>query len=81
MTEELNPNPQAAHSHDAAPEQSAISPRKALAGAAVVLLILGVLAATGILRRMHADTALAERTDALAAPTVTRCPCQTGRAR
>ena len=46
MTEEPNPNPQAAHSYDAAPEQSPISPRKVLAVAAVVLLILCVLAVT-----------------------------------
>ncbi len=78
MAVELNPNPQAAHSRDAAPEQSAISPRKALVGVVVVLLILGILAATGILRRMHAGSVLAERTDALAAPFVTVAPAKTG---
>ncbi len=78
MTEEPNPNPQPAQSHDAAPEQSSISPRKALAGAAVVVLILCVLAAVGILRRVHADTDLAERTDQLAPPTVTLAPAKPG---
>jgi RND family efflux transporter MFP subunit len=78
MTEEPNPNPQPVQSHDAAPEQSSISPRKALAGAAVVVLILCVLAAVGILRRVHADTDLAERTDQLAPPTVTLAPAKPG---
>ncbi len=44
----------------------------------VVLLILGVFVATGILRRMHADTVLAQRTDELAAPTVTIAPAKAG---
>jgi RND family efflux transporter MFP subunit len=78
MTEEPNPNPQPVQSHDAAPEQSSISPRKALAGAAVVVLILCVLAAVGILRRVHADTDLAKRTDQLAPPTVTLAPAKPG---
>jgi RND family efflux transporter MFP subunit len=49
-----------------------------LAGVVVVLLILCVLAITGILHRVHADTALAERTDAFAAPTVTAAPAKQG---
>ncbi len=78
MTEEPDPKPQAPPSYDAAPEQSPISPRKVLAVAAVVLLILCVLAVTGILRRMHASSALAERTNALAAPFVTVAPAKPG---
>ncbi|MGP8225184.1 MAG: efflux RND transporter periplasmic adaptor subunit [Terracidiphilus sp.] len=78
MTEELNSNPHGTPSHDVAPDRSSISPRKALAGAAVVLLILCVLAVTGILRRVHADAALAERTNALAPPTVTLAPPKPG---
>jgi len=35
MAAELNPNPQAVHSNDAAPQQRAISPRKALVGVVV----------------------------------------------
>ncbi len=62
----------------AAPEETPISPRKALAGVAVVLLILAVLAAVGILRRIHAGTVLAERTNALAAPTVSVAPAKPG---
>ncbi len=49
-----------------------------MAGVAVVLLVLAVLAAVGILRRMHAETVLAGRTDALAAPTVAVAPAELG---
>ena len=45
---------------------------------ALVLLILVVLAAIGILRRLHADTVLAQRTDELAAPTVSVAPARPG---
>jgi hypothetical protein len=48
------------------------SRRARLTGAVVVLLILAVLAAIGVLRRMHAHTVLAQRTYDLAAPTVIR---------
>jgi RND family efflux transporter MFP subunit len=41
-----------------------------MAGVAVVLLILVVLAAVGILRRIHAGDVLAARTNSMAAPTV-----------
>jgi RND family efflux transporter MFP subunit len=78
MTEEPNPNPHAAPSYDAASEQSSISARKVVIVAAVVLLILGAFAATGILHRMHAGSALAERTNALAAPFVTVAPAKAG---
>ncbi len=79
MTQEPNSNlePGAAETVSA-PEQAPLAPRKVLAGAAAVLLILAVLAATGILRRMHADTVLAERTTALAAPTVAVAPPTAG---
>ena len=73
------PNPQhAAAAHDAAPEQAPLSPRRVLMGAAVVLLILGVLAAAGIFRRWQARTVLAQRTDELAAPTVAVAPAKAG---
>ena len=79
MTQEPNPHSQpAAVSHEAAPEQAPISPRKVLTVAAFIVLILGVLAAIGILRRMHDGTVLAERTDALAAPTVAVAPPRPG---
>jgi RND family efflux transporter MFP subunit len=70
MTNELNPNQQPGHQHESAPEQAAILPRKALVGVAVVVIVAGVLAGYGILSRIHADHALVERTNELAAPTV-----------
>jgi RND family efflux transporter MFP subunit len=70
MTHEMNPKPQAAHSHDPAPEQTPISPRKALAGLAVVLILAGILAGVGIWSRLHTDKVLAVATTELAAPTV-----------
>jgi RND family efflux transporter MFP subunit len=70
MTNASNPNQQPGYEHESAPEQAAISPRKALVGVAVVVVVAGVLAGYGILRRIHADSALVERTTDLAAPTV-----------
>jgi RND family efflux transporter MFP subunit len=79
MSHEPNPNSQpGVESYERAPEPNAVSPHKILTGAAVVLLILAVLAVTGILRRMHAHTVLAERTHDLAAPTVTVAPARPG---
>ncbi len=70
MTNEFNPNQQPGHQHESAPKQEAISPRKALVGMAVVVVVAGVLAGFGIWSRIHADNALVERTNELAAPTV-----------
>ncbi|MGA2168128.1 MAG: efflux RND transporter periplasmic adaptor subunit [Terracidiphilus sp.] len=74
MTNESKPNKQLAsqggHGDEAAPEQKPISPRKALVGVALLLIVALVLAALGILSRRSANTALAERTTELAAPTV-----------
>jgi RND family efflux transporter MFP subunit len=70
MSNESNPNQQPGYQHENAPEQAAISPSKALVGVAVVVIVAGVLAGYGILRRTHADAVLAERTTELAAPTV-----------
>ncbi len=71
-------NPPQRRSHESPPDPNAISPHKILTGASVVLLILAVLAVTGILRRMHAHTVLKERTYDLAAPTVTLAPARPG---
>ncbi|MGD0346230.1 MAG: efflux RND transporter periplasmic adaptor subunit [Terracidiphilus sp.] len=83
MNHQPDPHPQPGpqpevEAHEGAPEPNAISPHKVLTGAAVVLLILAVLAAAGILRRMHAHTVLAERTHDLAAPTVSVAPARPG---
>jgi RND family efflux transporter MFP subunit len=71
MTNKPNPNTQQAHQHESAPEQEPISPRKALLGVAIVVVIAAALAGFGILRRVHADRVLADTTQQLAAPTVT----------
>ncbi len=49
-----------------------------MAGVAVVLLILVVLAAVGILRRIHAGDVLAARTNSMAAPTVSVATAKAG---
>jgi len=71
MSEESNSNLQSAKSHESAPDQEPISTRKAAVAAILVLLIFAVFAVAGILRRIHAEATLAQRTDELAAPTVT----------
>jgi RND family efflux transporter MFP subunit len=79
MNHQPNPNPQpVVQGSEGAPETRPVSPYKILTGAVVVLLILAVLAATGILRRMHAHTVLKERTHELAAPTVSVAPARPG---
>jgi RND family efflux transporter MFP subunit len=70
MSNEPNPNPQPAHHHESAPEQKSISPRLALLGIAVLLIVAALLAGIGILSRRSAATVLAQRTNELAAPTV-----------
>jgi RND family efflux transporter MFP subunit len=68
------PNPQPTQSHETAPEQKPISPRLALAGVALVVLVAALLAAFGIMSRRSAATVLAERTRELAAPSVIAAP-------
>jgi RND family efflux transporter MFP subunit len=74
MSNESNPKQQPAHQsgqgHEAAPEQAAISPHKALVGVVVVLVVAAALAGFGIWHRVHADNNLVETTKDLAAPTV-----------
>jgi RND family efflux transporter MFP subunit len=82
MTNESKPNPhpatqpahQGAQDHETAPEQKPISPRLALAGVAVALIVAVLLGIFGILSRRSAATVLAERTQQLAAPTVIAAP-------
>jgi len=78
MNQESNPNPQHAAASRETPEESPMSPRKILFGLAVVLLIFVVIAVAGIVRRSHADSVLAQRTDELAPPTVTVAAAQSG---
>jgi len=61
-----------------APEQKPVSTGTALVLAAVVLMAALVLAVMGILARVHANSALTQRTDASAAPTVSVAPAQPG---
>ena len=79
MNQQVNPNPQAgAQSYTSPAGQKPVAPHKVLTGAIVVLLILMVLGAVGIFERVHARSALAERTHELAAPTVAVAPAQPG---
>lgn len=77
MSDQPNPAPQT-QAHESAPEQAALSPRKAVIGAIIVVLIAVVLAAAGILARMHSDDVLARTTRELAAPTVLALPARQG---
>ena len=73
------PGPQSGpENHEAAPELDSFSPRKALIGAGLVLLVFVVLAATGILSRVHAGSALKAQTHDLAAPAVAVAPARPG---
>ena len=78
MSQKSNPQSPSAINHEAAPEEAPLSPRKALAGVGVVLLVLLVFAVIGILRRWHSSTVLAQRTNGLAAPTVSIEPAKQG---
>ena len=78
MNNASNPNPQPEHGHETAPEQKPLSPRLALLGVALVLIVAATFAGIGILRRMHDDTVLADRTQDLAAPTVNVAPPNLG---
>jgi RND family efflux transporter MFP subunit len=62
--------PQAPSEHETAPEQKPVSPRKALLGVALALVVAAALAGFGILRRTAADRVLGDTTRELAAPTV-----------
>ncbi len=67
-----------ANGHEHAPEQEPISKHKVVVGLVVLLIAAVVLAALGILARVHSNTALAQRTDEVAAPTVTVAPAKPG---
>ncbi len=78
MKQEQKPQTKSATNHETAPEEAPLSPRKALAGVGVVLLVLLVFAVIGILHRWHSSTVLAQRTNGLAAPTVSIEPAKPG---
>jgi RND family efflux transporter MFP subunit len=78
MSQEPKSNPQEDMERHEAPQQRPIASRTILVGLGIVLIILGVIAAAGIVRRLHADTVLAQHTDELAPPTVTVAPAKAG---
>ncbi len=78
MTNTPSQNPQSQHGHGSGADQKPISPRLAVAGIILLLIVALVLGGLGILRRTHADTVLADRTQELAAPTVTVAAPKTG---
>jgi RND family efflux transporter MFP subunit len=82
MANQSNPSQKAAaHSgHDTqhAPDQEPIAPRRAAAGAVIIVLVFAALALFGILSRKHHDKVLAESTQATAAPTVIALPPKAG---
>ena len=71
MTNNPNPKTPPVQNHETAPEQEPISPRKALLGVALAVIVAVALAGFGILHRVHANRVLADTTRELAAPTVT----------
>jgi RND family efflux transporter MFP subunit len=78
MSEPTRQNSQPAHHGDSAPEQDLISPRKALVGVGLFLLVAILLAGFGVLHRKNADKVLAETTTELAAPSVIVAPPSRG---
>jgi len=68
----------AGEGHEHAPEQEPISTHKVVIGLAILLIAAVVLAALGMLARVHANSALAQRTTQDAAPTVTVAPAKPG---
>jgi len=61
-----------------APAKSSLSPQLAAVGAGLLLVVAIVLAGLGIVRHLHEQTVLADRTRALAAPTVSVAMPQQG---
>jgi RND family efflux transporter MFP subunit len=78
MTNASNPNQHPAQGQEAAPSPKPISPRLAVVGVVLLFVVAAVFAGVGKLRRDHADTVLAKRTQELAPPTVTVAPPKAG---
>jgi RND family efflux transporter MFP subunit len=71
MTNQTNPNARPPQKRETAPGQKPISPRKALLGVILFVVLAAALAGFGILHRVHAGRVLADTTRQLAAPSVT----------
>lgn len=78
MSNALHHRNQPAEGHSGASAQPPLSPRRALLAVVAVLVVFLALALVGILRRDHAETVLAERTDEQAPPTVGVAPAGIG---
>ena len=78
MSDPTTQKPQAAHDHESAPEQAAISMRTAMICIVVFAIATAVLAGFGILSRVNNDKVLAKTTTQLAAPTVIALPPKPG---
>lgn len=81
MTEESNSKHQPAaarpaHNRETAPEQRRLSPRYAITGAVIIILVFAVLATVGILNRRNHDRVLADATTTAAAPAVIALPAK-----
>jgi RND family efflux transporter MFP subunit len=64
--------------HEQAPVQEPISTHKVVVGLVVLVIAAVVLAALGMLARVHGNSALAQQTNAAAAPTVNIAPAKPG---
>jgi RND family efflux transporter MFP subunit len=79
MSDVSQQNPQSAlQPNPPEPSASTVSPRMALAGVGIVLVVLVVLAGVGIVERMHQQTVLASHTLELAAPSISIAPPRAG---
>ena len=81
MTEESSSKHQPAaarpaHNRETAPEQRRLSPRYAITGAVIIILVFAVLATVGILNRRNHDRVLADTTTTAAAPAVIALPAK-----
>jgi RND family efflux transporter MFP subunit len=79
MNDGPGPSPQqAGHDSTSTTDERPISPRKALVGAGLLIVVAAVLAGVGMLSRKSAEAVLADRTQELAAPTVLAEPAKPG---
>jgi RND family efflux transporter MFP subunit len=73
-----NGDARAAHDHESAPDQPAVSGKGALVGVSILLIAIVALAIYGIWKRRHNDEVLADTTQQLAAPSVIAIPPKPG---